>query len=161
MSGFVTFEEVYKRYHVGDVDITASDGVSFEVNKGEFAVIVGASGAGKTTVLNLLGGMDSCDEGHILVDGRDIANYSQRQLTAYRRFDIGFVFQFYNLVQNLTGKENVELSFRAGSSSGSRSPAHLQKIRSCSSATSRRGRSTITPAKRSSSCCRTPAGKTG
>ncbi|MCI8501207.1 MAG: ABC transporter ATP-binding protein [Oscillospiraceae bacterium] len=110
MSGFVTFEEVYKRYHVGDVDITASDGVSFEVNKGEFAVIVGASGAGKTTVLNLLGGMDSCDEGHILVDGRDIANYSQRQLTAYRRFDIGFVFQFYNLVQNLTAKENVELA---------------------------------------------------
>ncbi len=110
MSGFVTFEEVYKRYHVGDVDITASDGVSFEVNKGEFAVIVGASGAGKTTVLNLLGGMDSCDEGHILVDGQDIADYSQRQLTAYRRFDIGFVFQFYNLVQNLTAKENVELA---------------------------------------------------
>lgn len=110
MSGFVTFEEVYKRYHVGDVDITASDGVSFEINKGEFAVIVGASGAGKTTVLNLLGGMDSCDEGHILVDGQDIAGYSQRQLTAYRRFDIGFVFQFYNLVQNLTAKENVELA---------------------------------------------------
>lgn len=110
MSSFVSFQEVYKRYHVGDVDITASDGVTFDINKGEFAVIVGASGAGKTTVLNLLGGMDSCDEGHILVDGKDVAGYSQRQLTAYRRFDIGFVFQFYNLVQNLTAKENVELA---------------------------------------------------
>lgn len=110
MSSFVSFQEVYKRYHVGDVDITASDGVTFDINKGEFAVIVGASGAGKTTVLNLLGGMDSCDEGHILVDGKDVASYSQRQLTAYRRFDIGFVFQFYNLVQNLTAKENVELA---------------------------------------------------
>lgn len=110
MSSFVSFQEVYKRYHVGDVDITASDGVTFDINKGEFAVIVGASGAGKTTVLNLLGGMDSCDDGHILVDGKDVASYSQRQLTAYRRFDIGFVFQFYNLVQNLTAKENVELA---------------------------------------------------
>lgn len=110
MSSFVSFQEVYKRYHVGDVDITASDGVTFDINKGEFAVIVGASGAGKTTVLNLLGGMDSCDEGHILVDGKDVAGYSQRQLTVYRRFDIGFVFQFYNLVQNLTAKENVELA---------------------------------------------------
>ena len=110
MSSFVSFQEVYKRYHVGDVDITASDGVTFDINKGEFAVIVGASGAGKTTVLNLLGGMDSCDEGHILVDGKDVASYSQRQLTAYRRFDIGFAFQFYNLVQNLTAKENVELA---------------------------------------------------
>lgn len=110
MSSFVEFQEVYKRYHVGDVDITASDGVSFEIKKGEFAVIVGASGAGKTTVLNLLGGMDFCDEGHIFVDGQDIAGYNQRQLTSYRRFDIGFVFQFYNLVQNLTAKENVELA---------------------------------------------------
>ncbi len=110
MSSFVSFQEVYKRYHVGDVDITASDGVTFNIKKGEFAVIVGASGAGKTTVLNLLGGMDSCDEGHIMVDGKDVAGYSQRQLTAYRRFDIGFVFQFYNLVQNLTAKENVELA---------------------------------------------------
>ena len=110
MSSFVSFQDVYKRYHVGDVDIVASDGVTFEINKGEFAVIVGASGAGKTTVLNLLGGMDSCDDGHILVDGQDIAGYSQRQLTSYRRFDIGFVFQFYNLVQNLTAKENVELA---------------------------------------------------
>ena len=110
MSIFVEFQEVYKRYRVGDVEITASNGVTFEIKKGEFAVIVGASGAGKTTVLNLLGGMDTCDEGHILVDGQDISGYNQRQLTSYRRFDIGFVFQFYNLVQNLTAKENVELA---------------------------------------------------
>ena len=110
MSSFVEFQEVYKRYRVGDVKITASNGVTFEIKKGEFAVIVGASGAGKTTVLNLLGGMDTCDEGHILVDGQDISGYNQRQLTSYRRFDIGFVFQFYNLVQNLTAKENVELA---------------------------------------------------
>ncbi len=110
MSSFVEFQEVYKRYRVGDVEITASNGVTFEIKKGEFAVIVGASGAGKTTVLNLLGGMDTCDEGHILVDGQDISGYNQRQLTSYRRFDIGFVFQFYNLVQNLTAKENVELA---------------------------------------------------
>ena len=95
---------------MGEVTITASDGVSFEIEKGEFAVVVGSSGAGKTTVLNMLGGMDSCDEGTILVDGQDIAKYTPRQLTQYRRFDIGFVFQFYNLVPNLTARENVELA---------------------------------------------------
>lgn len=110
MSSFVDFQDVYKRYHVGDVDITASNGVTFQIEKGEFAVIVGASGAGKTTVLNLLGGMDTCDEGHIWVDGNDVASYNQKQRTTYRRYDIGFVFQFYNLVQNLTAKENVELA---------------------------------------------------
>ncbi len=110
MSSFVEFKDVYKRYHVGDIEIAASNGVNFQIEKGEFAVIVGASGAGKTTVLNLLGGMDACDEGHIFVDGKDIAGYSQKQLTTYRRYDIGFVFQFYNLVQNLTAKENVELA---------------------------------------------------
>ena len=110
MSSFVTLENVYKRYHMGEVTITASDGVSFEIEKGEFAVVVGSSGAGKTTVLNMLGGMDSCDEGTILVDGQDIAKYTPRQLTQYRRFDIGFVFQFYNLVPNLTARENVELA---------------------------------------------------
>ena len=110
MSGFVEFQNVCKRYHVGDVDIVASDGVSFEVQKGEFAVIVGASGAGKTTVLNLLGGMDLCDDGKIIVDGQEISGCSQRKLTAYRRYDIGFVFQFYNLVPNLTARENVELA---------------------------------------------------
>ncbi|MDD4797593.1 MAG: ABC transporter ATP-binding protein [Eubacteriales bacterium] len=110
MTSFVQLQDVYKRYHMGEVTITASDGVTFAVEKGEMAAIVGASGAGKTTVLNILGGMDTCDEGNVWVDGRDIAGYTTRQLTAYRRFDIGFVFQFYNLVPNLTALENVELS---------------------------------------------------
>lgn len=95
---------------MGEVTITASDGVSFDIEKGEFVVITGASGAGKTTVLNLMGGMDTCDEGEIIIDGKDIAKLKPRELTAYRRYDIGFVFQFYNLVQNLTAYENVELA---------------------------------------------------
>lgn len=107
---FVKFENVYKRYHMGEITINASDGVSFEIEKGDFTVIVGASGAGKTTILNMLGGMDNCDEGKIIVDGNDIAGYNKKQLTKYRRYDIGFVFQFYNLVNNLTAKENVELA---------------------------------------------------
>lgn len=90
--------------------ITANDGISFEVEKGEVAVILGPSGAGKSTVLNILGGMDSCDEGEIIIDGTDIAQFSEKQLTTYRRNDVGFVFQFYNLVPNLTAKENVELA---------------------------------------------------
>lgn len=107
---FVEFKDVYKRYRTGDVVTAASDGVNFHIEKGEFAIIVGPSGAGKTTVLNILGGMDSCDEGQVLVDGEDIARYTPKQLTGYRRHDIGFVFQFYNLVQNLTALENVELA---------------------------------------------------
>ena len=107
---YVEFKDVYKRYQMGEVTIAASDGVNFEIEKGEFAVIVGASGAGKTTVLNMLGGMDTCDEGQILVDGKDVAKFSTKEMTRYRRQDIGFVFQFYNLVQNLTAKENVELA---------------------------------------------------
>ena len=110
MKSFITFKNVKKTYKVGDVEINASDGVDFEVNKGEFVVIVGPSGAGKTTILNLLGGMDKATSGQILVDGQDVAKYSERQLTQYRRDDIGFVFQFYNLVQNLTALENVELA---------------------------------------------------
>lgn len=103
-------KDVYKRYKMGEVTITASDGVSFTAEKGEFVIIVGASGAGKTTMLNMLGGMDTCDEGQIIVDGQDVAKLTSKELTTYRRYDIGFVFQFYNLVQNLTAKENVELA---------------------------------------------------
>lgn len=107
---YISLDHVVKRYPMGEVVITAVSDVSFEIEKGEFAVIVGPSGAGKTTVLNILGGMDSCNEGTILVDGQEISRYSQKQLTTYRRYDIGFVFQFYNLVQNLTALENVELA---------------------------------------------------
>ena len=106
---FVKFENVYKRYKMGEVTITAADGVSFSIDEGEFAVVVGLSGAGKTTVLNILGGIDNCDEGKIMVGGKDISHLGKRDLASYRRYDIGFVFQFYNLVPNLTAKENVEL----------------------------------------------------
>lgn len=107
---YIRMRNVCKRYKMGEVVIEASNKVNFEIEKGEFAIIVGESGAGKTTVLNMLGGMDTCDEGKILVDGKDIAEYSKKELTEYRRHDIGFVFQFYNLVQNLTARENVELA---------------------------------------------------
>ncbi len=106
----VEFKNVYKRYEMGEVTINAVDGISFRVEEGEFAVVVGASGAGKTTVLNILGGMDSATDGEIIVRGNDISKYSDRSLIEYRRHDIGFVFQFYNLVHNLTAKENVELA---------------------------------------------------
>ena len=107
---FVSFQDVSKIYRSGEVEIRAVDDISFEIQKGEFVVIVGPSGAGKTTVLNMLGGMDACSEGTILVDGSEVSRYNARQLTEYRRRDIGFVFQFYNLVQNLTALENVELA---------------------------------------------------
>ena len=107
---YIEVKNEYKRYQMGETTITANDGISFEVEKGEVAVILGPSGAGKSTVLNILGGMDSCDEGEIIIDGTDIAQFSEKQLTTYRRNDVGFVFQFYNLVPNLTAKENVELA---------------------------------------------------
>lgn len=110
MCALIQFKDIVKSYTMGDITIYASDGVNFEVNKGEFVVIVGASGAGKTTILNLLGGMDTPTSGSILVDDQNIALYDEKQLTEYRRNDIGFVFQFYNLVQNLTALENVELA---------------------------------------------------
>ncbi|MBS6196678.1 MAG: ABC transporter ATP-binding protein [Clostridiales bacterium] len=110
MNTIVRMENVKKIYHMGEVEIHAADGITFSVEKGEFAVIVGPSGAGKTTVLNILGGMDTCDEGRVIVDWEDISNFRNRRLTEYRRNDIGFVFQFYNLVQNLTAVENVELA---------------------------------------------------
>ncbi|AGY82051.1 ABC transporter ATP-binding protein [Carnobacterium inhibens] len=107
---FVEIKNEFKRYKMGETMIAANDGISFEIEQGEFAVIVGPSGAGKSTVLNILGGMDSADEGQILVDGTDIAKFNTKQLTQYRRDDVGFVFQFYNLVPNLTATENVELA---------------------------------------------------
>ena len=107
---FVEFDNVCKYYQMGENRIAAADHVSFFIEKGEFCVIVGPSGAGKTTVLNMLGGMDGCDEGRIYLDGQEVSAYNQKQLTRYRRYDVGFVFQFYNLVQNLTALENVELA---------------------------------------------------
>ena len=112
MEPYVSLRDVRKVYRMGEVEICAVDGMDFDINKGEFTVIVGPSGAGKTTVLNILGGMDTCTSGQVLVDGRDISTYKEKQLTAYRRDDIGFVFQFYNLVQNLTALENVELALQ-------------------------------------------------
>lgn len=110
MSAFVKFEEVKKIYQMGEVTIEALSNASFEIEKGEICVIVGPSGAGKTTLLNILGGMDSLSEGHVWLDGEEISKYDQKQLTTYRRHEIGFVFQFYNLVQNLTALENVSLA---------------------------------------------------
>ena len=107
---YISFENVEKIYQMGEVTIRAVDGITFGIEKGEFAIIVGPSGAGKTTVLNMLGGMDTCSGGTILVDGARVSDYTPKQLTTYRRYDIGFVFQFYNLVQNLTALENVELA---------------------------------------------------
>ena len=107
---YIKIQDVYKQYKVGDTVVVANDGISFSIEKGEFVVILGPSGAGKSTVLNILGGMDSCDSGEIIVDGLNISTFNNKQLTKYRRDDVGFVFQFYNLVQNLTAKENVELA---------------------------------------------------
>lgn len=107
---YIEFNNVKKIYKMGDVKIRALNGASFNIEKGEFAVVLGPSGAGKSTILNIMGGMDTCTTGEITVDGKRIDRYSPKQLTAYRRYDIGFVFQFYNLVQNLTVKENVELA---------------------------------------------------
>ena len=111
-NAYVKVEKVSKIYKMGEVEIRAVDEISFDISKGEFVVIVGPSGAGKTTVLNILGGMDTATKGEVLVDGSNIAKYNSHQLTAYRRDDIGFVFQFYNLVPNLTALENVELAMQ-------------------------------------------------
>ena len=112
MAGYVSLQDVTKTYKMGEVTIKAADGISFDVEKGEFVIVVGPSGAGKTTVLNILGGMDTATSGKVLVDGAEISKYRGKKLIQYRREDIGFVFQFYNLVPNLTALENVELALQ-------------------------------------------------
>ncbi|GAB6167958.1 ABC transporter ATP-binding protein [Clostridium carnis] len=107
---YIEIRDAYKRYKIGENTIIANNGIDFSIEKGEFVIILGPSGAGKTTVLNILGGMDTCDEGKVIIDEVDISKFNNKQLTNYRRYDVGFVFQFYNLVQNLTAKENVELA---------------------------------------------------
>lgn len=107
---FVEFRDVRKVYRMGEVEVAAVDGMTFDIERGELVVVVGPSGAGKTTLLNMLGGMGACSSGTIMLDGREISAFSEKELTYYRRYDIGFVFQFYNLVQNLTALENVELA---------------------------------------------------
>ncbi|HHD2730667.1 ABC transporter ATP-binding protein [Clostridium perfringens] len=107
---YIDVIDVHKRYKIGENIVVANNGINFSIDKGEFVVILGPSGAGKSTTLNILGGMDSCDEGKIIIDETDISKFSNRELAKYRRYDVGFVFQFYNLVQNLTAKENVELA---------------------------------------------------
>lgn len=114
---FIEFDSVYKSYKMGEVIINAADGVTFNIEQGEFAVIVGASGAGKTTILNILGGIDSCDDGKVRVAGNLITDYNRKKLIEYRRLDVGFVFQFYNLIPNLTALENVELATQIVSNS--------------------------------------------
>lgn len=110
MASYIEFQNVKKIYKMGEVEIPALAGVDFQIEQGEFVVIAGESGAGKSTILNILGGMDTPTSGHIFVDGAEVSSFNKKELTSYRRFDIGFVFQFYNLVQNLTVKENVELA---------------------------------------------------
>ena len=107
---YIQIVDEYKRYKIGENTVVANNGINFSIEKGEFVIILGPSGAGKTTVLNILGGMDTCDEGNIIIDNVDISNFSNKELINYRRYDVGFVFQFYNLVQNLTARENVELA---------------------------------------------------
>lgn len=123
MSGYIQFKNVKKKYKMGEVEIEALSGVDFSINKGEFVVVAGASGAGKSTILNILGGMDTASEGQVIVDNKDISQFSQKDLITYRRYDIGFVFQFYNLVQNLTARENVELAIQI-----SKNPLDIDKV---------------------------------
>ena len=185
---FVELKDVKKTYVTGEVETKALSGINFEVEKGELCVVVGPSGAGKSTVLNLLGGMDSPTSGTIVVDGKHIESFSDRQLTMYRRNEIGFIFQFYNLVQNLTALENVELAteickdhfdpvqtlkqvgladrmdhFPAQMSGGNSSawPLHvrLPKTRSCCFAMSRQARWIPAPGGRFWRCCSRPAEK--
>jgi putative ABC transport system ATP-binding protein len=160
LDGFITLKDVKKTYKVGDLEIHAVNGVSFSIAKGDFAIVAGASGAGKSTVLNLIGGMDTVTSGHLHVDGKEITGLGAKQLTTYRRNDIGFVFQFYNLVPNLNALENVELATEICKDHFDPQTVLVRwpKTRNCCSATSRQARWTMRRASRSSSCCRTPAG---
>ena len=165
MPEFIHFDNVGKIYKVGEVEIHALKNASFTVKQGEICVIVGASGAGKTTILNILGGMDTMSQGHVWLDGQDISGYNEKQLTSYRRYDIGFVFQFYNLIPNLTALENVELAVQicrdhldpaqvltqvglAVSSSGWPSPVPWPRSPSCCCVMSLPAPWTTTPARR-------------
>ncbi|GKU25882.1 ABC transporter ATP-binding protein [Clostridium folliculivorans] len=123
MDNFIEFKNVKKVYKMGEIEIEALSGVDFSINKGEFVIIAGASGAGKSTILNILGGMDNLSSGEIFVDGANISRYSTKELITYRRHDVGFVFQFYNLVPNLTAKENVELASQI-----SKNPLDIDKV---------------------------------
>ena len=123
MGKYIEFKDVKKKYKMGELEIDALGGVDFSVNKGEFVIIAGASGAGKSTILNILGGMDTVSSGKVIVDNNEISKYSQKDLITYRRYDIGFVFQFYNLVQNLTARENVELATQI-----SKNPLNIDKV---------------------------------
>ena len=123
MGNYIEFRDVKKKYKMGELEIDALGGVDFSVNKGEFVIIAGASGAGKSTILNILGGMDTVSSGKVIVDNNEISKYSQKDLITYRRYDIGFVFQFYNLVQNLTARENVELATQI-----SKNPLNIDKV---------------------------------
>lgn len=181
---YIEMVHSFKRYHMGDITITANNDVSFGIERGELAIILGSSGAGKSTVLNILGGMDTNSEGKVIIDGVDISDFNAKQLTDYRRNNIGFVFQFYNLVANLTAKENVELaselvknaadpvqtlvdvglgdridnfprSFPAASSSAWPSREPWRRTRRSCYATNRPARSTTIPASRCSASCRT------
>ncbi|MDU2489535.1 MAG: ABC transporter ATP-binding protein [Clostridium celatum] len=123
MGKYIDFRDVKKKYKMGEVEIDALGGVDFSIDKGEFVIIAGASGAGKSTILNILGGMDTVSSGEVIVDNNEISKYSQKDLITYRRYDIGFVFQFYNLVQNLTARENVELATQI-----SKNPLNIDKV---------------------------------
>lgn len=114
---YIEVKDVYKRYKIGENIVVANNGINLSIEKGEFVVILGPSGAGKSTILNILGGMDNCDEGKIIIDETDISKFKDKELTKYRRYDVGFVFQFYNLVQNLTARENIELATQISNNS--------------------------------------------
>ena len=114
---YIEVKDVYKRYKIGENIVVANNGINFSIEKGEFVVILGPSGAGKSTILNILGGIDNCDEGKIIIDETDISKFKDKELTKYRRYDVGFVFQFYNLVQNLTARENIELATQISNNS--------------------------------------------